>query len=45
MAGALAVRSPGVFVFSTSDCDSRWKLMKLIDDNGKEIYAIVCCGS
>ncbi|WP_054854364.1 hypothetical protein [Vulcanisaeta distributa] len=35
----------GVFVFSTSDCDSRWRLMKLMDDGGKEFYAVICCGS
>ncbi|WP_054856649.1 hypothetical protein [Vulcanisaeta sp. JCM 16159] len=35
----------GIFVFSTGDCDSRWRLMKLLDDNGREFYAIVCCGS
>ena len=37
---------PGnVFVFSTSNCDNRWKLVKLTVSNGREFYAILCCGS
>ena len=37
---------PGsVFIFSTSSCDNRWRLVKLADSDGKEFYAIICCGS
>jgi len=34
-----------VFIFSTADCNDKWRLVKLADSNGKEFYAIICCGS
>ena len=34
-----------VLVFSTGNCDNRWRLVKLADSDGKEFYAIICCGS
>ena len=34
-----------VLVFSTGNCDSGWKLLKLVDGDGREFYAIICCGS
>ena len=34
-----------VLVFSTGNCDNRWRLLRLVDDDGREFYAIICCGS
>ena len=35
----------GVLVFSTGDCNSKWRLVRLADSNGREFYMILCCGS